>query len=260
MRFCRFIAEGVVHNGVFVDGALRCLDESWSFGDPLQPGPEEIPCGKGSIEFQTPVSPSKIVCVGRNYAAHAEELGNKIPAQPLLFLKAPSSLITEGEAIVLPSPSRRVDHEGELAVVIRRRCTRIATDEDAVASVFGYVCANDVTARDLQKQDVQFTRAKSFDTFCPVGRFIETSPVPPDASVVVRVNGEKRQQGRISDMIFDIPFLIRYISQNMTLEPGDLILTGTPPGVSKLLEGDVCEIEIDGVGGLTNPVSRLEHL
>jgi 2-keto-4-pentenoate hydratase/2-oxohepta-3-ene-1,7-dioic acid hydratase in catechol pathway len=205
-----------------------------------------------------PVTPSKIVCVGRNYLAHAAELGNAVPSEPLLFLKAPSAVIGDGDAIELPNLSERVEHEGELAVVIGRRCRRIAESEDPLAYVLGFTCVNDVTARDLQRKDVQFTRAKSFDTFCPVGPFVLTGLDPSDLLVETRVNGEIRQRGRTSAMVFPVPFLLRYISHVMTLEPGDVIATGTPAGVGPLLDGDTVEVEVEGVGVLRNPVRKLQ--
>jgi 2-keto-4-pentenoate hydratase/2-oxohepta-3-ene-1,7-dioic acid hydratase in catechol pathway len=201
-----------------------------------------------------PVQPSKIVCVGRNYREHAAELGNAMPSEPLLFLKAPSSLVGHGAAIELPSASQRVEHEGELAVVIGRRAWRLSDAENPLDYVLGYTCANDVTARDLQRKDVQFTRAKSFDTFCPVGPYVETELDPLDLQVETRVNGEVRQRGRTSEMAFSVPFLIRYISHVMTLEPGDVISTGTPAGVGPLVEGDEVEVEVEGIGTLRNSV------
>lgn len=199
--------------------------------------------------------PSKIVCVGRNYVEHARELGNDMPEQPLIFLKPPSSIIADGEAIVLPRQSQRVEHEGEIGVVIGRRAKNVSA-EDAMAYVAGYVPLNDVTARDLQRSDGQWTRAKGFDTFCPLG-----STTPADGidhstlEVICTVNGEVRQRGSASQMAFPIPTIIEYISSVMTLEPGDVIATGTPAGVSQLKSGDVVEVEIPGVGKLTSPVS-----
>jgi 2-keto-4-pentenoate hydratase/2-oxohepta-3-ene-1,7-dioic acid hydratase in catechol pathway len=210
------------------------------------------------IRLLPAVTPSKIVCVGRNYQEHAAELGNPMPEEPLLFLKAPSALIGDGDTIALPKASERVEHEGELAVVIGRRCRRIADDEDPLSYVLGYTCANDVTARDLQRKDVQFTRAKSFDTFCPVGPFVVTGLDPLDLRVETRVNGQTRQSGRTSSMAFPVPLLLRYISHVMTLEPGDLISTGTPAGVGPLKDGDIVEVEVEGVGILRNPVSNLQ--
>ena len=198
--------------------------------------------------------PSKIVCVGRNYAEHAAELGNAVPNEPLLFLKAPSALITNGDAIVIPPQSVQVEHEGELAVVISLTCNGLADDADVSPYVLGYTCLNDVTARDIQRKDVQFTRGKSFDTFCPIGPHIETELDVMDISVICRVNGEVKQQGRTSQMVFPVDHLIRYISNMMTLNAGDVIATGTPSGVSKLNPGDVCEVEIEGIGTLSNPI------
>lgn len=198
--------------------------------------------------------PSKIVCVGRNYADHAAELGNTVPTEPLLFLKAPSALIAYGDAIVIPPQSVQVEHEGELAVVISMTCKGLADDADVSPYVLGYTCLNDVTARDIQRKDVQFTRGKSFDTFCPIGPHIETELDVTDISVICRVNGEIKQQGRTSQMVFPVDHLIRYISNMMTLNAGDVIATGTPSGVSKMDPGDVCEVEIEGIGTLSNPI------
>jgi 2-keto-4-pentenoate hydratase/2-oxohepta-3-ene-1,7-dioic acid hydratase in catechol pathway len=196
--------------------------------------------------------PTKIVCVGRNYAAHARELGNDIPERPLLFLKPPSSLIEDGDAIVLPVESRRVEHEAEIGIVIGRR-TRHVSPAEAVQGIAGYVPVNDVTARDLQTLDVQFTRSKGFDTFCPIG-----SPAAHgdwrELEVIGRVNGAVRQHGRAADMIFGIPEIIAYVSRIMTLEAGDIIATGTPAGVGPLVAGDIVEIEVEGVGRISNPV------
>jgi 2-keto-4-pentenoate hydratase/2-oxohepta-3-ene-1,7-dioic acid hydratase in catechol pathway len=199
--------------------------------------------------------PGKIVCVGRNYAAHARELGNVLPERPLLFLKPPSAVIAHGEAIVLPPESRQVEHEAEVGVVIGRRL-RYADETEARAAVSALACVNDVTARDLQKTDGQWTRAKGFDTFCPVGTPV---PVNPDTDlaaleVIGRVNGKVRQHGRTADMAFPIVVLLSYISRVMTLERGDLVATGTPEGVGLLLPGDVVEVEIPGFGRLRNPV------
>ena len=201
--------------------------------------------------------PSKIVCVGRNYLEHARELGNDIPAEPLIFLKPPSSLIDGGESIVLPPQSEQVEFEGEIGVVIGHRLKH-ASEENAIAGIAAIVAVNDVTARDLQRRDGQWTRAKGFDTFCAVGK-----PLVGRASleqlraleVVTRVNGKERQRGRAADMAFSIPFLISYISDIMTLEPGDLIATGTPAGVGKLAPGDIVEVEVPGMSMVSNPVA-----
>jgi 2-keto-4-pentenoate hydratase/2-oxohepta-3-ene-1,7-dioic acid hydratase in catechol pathway len=201
-----------------------------------------------------PVEPTKIVCIGRNYAAHAAELGNEVPKEPLMFLKPPSSLIGSEEAIVLPKYSQRVEHEGELALVMGRRCSHLGDEEDALFYVLGYTCLNDVTARDLQKRDVQFTRAKGFDTFCAVGPHIETELDPKNVLVETHVNGELRQSGSTSLLIYPAAFLVRWISRMMTLMPGDVIATGTPAGVGLLVAGDTVEVSVAGVGVLRNPV------
>src|SRR5689334_24228830 len=206
------------------------------------------------MKILDPIRPSKIVCVGRNYREHAAELGNKMPDEPLLFLKAPSAIISSGDDIVLPNASHQVEHEGELGVVIGRIAHQIASEEDPLSYVRGYTCVNDVTARDLQRKDVQFTRGKSFDTFCPVGPWIETDIDPTNANVTTRLNDEIKQQGNTADMAFPVAFLIRYISEIMTLYPGDLIATGTPAGVSKMKPGDVVEVEVGGIGILRNQV------
>lgn len=206
------------------------------------------------IEIPSDFLPSKIVCVGRNYADHAAELGNEVPKDPLLFLKAPSALIRHGEAIRIPTQSSQVEHEAELGVIIGSDCKDIADDADPFQFVRGYTCLNDVTARDIQRKDVQFTRGKSFDTFCPIGPVIEIGLDVNDIRVTCSVNGEARQDGRTSQMVFPVDFLIRYISRQMTLKAGDLIATGTPAGVSKLNAGDVCEVTIEGIGTLRNPV------
>ena len=195
-----------------------------------------------------PVTPTKILCIGRNYVAHAKELGSDVPAEPLLFLKPPSSILGPDEEIRLPPASARVEHEAELVVVMGRRAKSVAR-EDALGHVFGYTCACDVTARDLQRKDVQFTRAKGFDTFCPVGPFVETDFDHATARIVCRVNGEVRQDGSTSQMIFDVPSLVAYASRVMTLEPGDLLVTGTPEGVGPLVAGDVLEVEIGSADG-----------
>lgn len=206
------------------------------------------------IEIKPDFSPSKIVCVGRNYADHAAELGNEVPKDPLLFLKAPSAVVFDRGEIVKPKLSDQVEHEGELAVVISQTCKDLTNDADVEDYILGYTCLNDVTARDLQRRDGQFARAKSFDTFCPIGPHIETEIDTTNLTVTVRVNGVEKQSGRTSQMVFPVDFLVRYISSMMTLNPGDVIATGTPAGVSKLESGDVCEVEIEGIGTLTNRV------
>jgi 2-keto-4-pentenoate hydratase/2-oxohepta-3-ene-1,7-dioic acid hydratase in catechol pathway len=206
------------------------------------------------VELLPLVRPSKIICVGLNYMDHARELDMKIPEEPILFLKPPSSVIGAGDAIVAPACSQRVDYEAELALVMGK-AARHVSEADAPGHVFGYTCANDVTARDLQKKDGQWTRGKSFDTFCPIGPWIETHVADVNALPLrAVVNGEVRQQGNTADMIFPAMRLVSFISRIMTLLPGDVILTGTPPGVGPLVPGDEVSVEIDQVGFLTNPV------
>ena len=205
--------------------------------------------------MKLPITPSKIIGVGRNYREHAKELGNVAPEkEPLLFLKAPSALIFDGDAIVLPQESARVDYEGELALVVGRKI-KSWPQERWLEALEGVACANDVTARDLQKSDGQFARAKSFDTFCAVGPRIVSGLDPSDLAIETRVNGAVKQSARTSDMVFSPAFLVAYISRMMTLEPGDLILTGTPAGIGPLSAGDTVEVEIEKIGVLKNPVS-----
>jgi 2-keto-4-pentenoate hydratase/2-oxohepta-3-ene-1,7-dioic acid hydratase in catechol pathway len=210
-----------------------------------------------TLTLLAPVTPSKIVCIGRNYRDHAAELGNEPPKEPLLFLKAPSSLLPPGGIIRLPAVSQRVDYEGELGIVIGRSCHKLEPEEDVRPYIRGYVVVNDVTARDLQKTDGQWSRAKGFDTFCPVGPIV-SDQVDPEAGVAVttRLNGTVKQHGSTRDFIFNIATLLRYISAAMTLNPGDLIPTGTPAGVGPMQSGDVVEVEIDALGILRNPVQR----
>jgi 2-keto-4-pentenoate hydratase/2-oxohepta-3-ene-1,7-dioic acid hydratase in catechol pathway len=201
-----------------------------------------------------PVLPSKIVCVGRNYAAHAAEFGHEMPKEPMIFLKPPSSVIGPGESIVLPKYSQRVEHEAELGLVIGKTCSHLKDDEDPLSYLLGYTCVNDVTARDLQKSDVQFTRAKGFDTFCPVGPHLETELDPHNVLVEAHVNGTQKQSDDTSLMAFPVAFLVRWISRMMTLVPGDLVATGTPAGVGPLVAGDTVEVSVAGIGMLRNPV------
>ena len=211
-----------------------------------------------AVRFLPPVNPGKIVGVGRNYRDHAAELNNPVPVEPLIFLKPPSSVIGPEEPILLPAISKRVDHEGELAVIIGRTCSQLS-DRDAIEPyVLGYTCLNDVTARDLQKADVQFTRGKSFDTFCPLGPVIETTLDLAHTRVETYVNGTRRQSGALSEMIFPVDVIIRWISRVMTLLPGDVIATGTPAGVGPLVPGDIVEIAVSGVGTLRNSVAARE--
>jgi len=211
---------------------------------------------EGDLRLLPPCAPTKIVCVGRNYAEHAKELGNEVPAEPLTFLKPPSALLAHGDAIVYPRLSQRVDFEGELGVVIGKRGRRIKS-EQALDHVLGFTVVNDVTARDLQKKDGQWTRGKSFDTFCPVGPWIIPRSEVDLASlrVITRLDGEVKQDGPVTDMIFPVADIIAYVSQFLTLEPGDLIATGTPPGVGPMQIGSVIEVDIAGVGLLRNSVA-----
>ena len=202
------------------------------------------------------VQPSKIVCIGRNYADHAKELGNEVPKAPLIFLKPPSALLPSGGTIVLPPVSKQVEFEGEIGIVIGRRARHVAED-DAGTFIAGFTCVNDVTCRDLQKTDGQWTRAKGFDTFCPVGPKVVALDWRT-LSIVTRVNGADRQRGASSDMIFSIPRLVAHVSAIMTLEPGDLIATGTPAGVGRLAAGDLVEVEVSGIGVLSNHVAAQE--
>ncbi len=255
IRYSPLANLSLIHYGVIDGDAVFPLGSSFPTADLLEKTLDQLRFLKlDEIKLLPCVAPSKIVCVGRNYAAHAKELGNEVPAEPLLFLKAPTSIIGENEPIVIPPQTNQVEHEAELGVVIRRTAKNIRDDENPLDFVFGYTCLNDVTARDLQRKDVQFTRAKSFDTFCPVGNFIETDLDVSDVRVVCKVNGEIKQDGRTSQMVFPVDFLVRYISRQMTLLPCDIIATGTPSGVSKMSAGDVCEVEIEGLGVLSNPL------
>lgn len=210
------------------------------------------------VKLLPPSIPTKIVCVGRNYLDHAKELGNDAPKEPLIFLKPPSAVIAPDEPIQLPRISERVDFEGELGVIIGRRCFHLAATEDVQPFIAGYTCLNDVTARDLQKRDGQWTRAKGFDTFCPFGPLLETAAPARETTIETFVNGVRKQSARLSEMIFPVDVIIRWITQVMTLEPGDLIATGTPAGVGPLVAGDVVEVSIGGIGTLSNPVRGFE--
>jgi 2-keto-4-pentenoate hydratase/2-oxohepta-3-ene-1,7-dioic acid hydratase in catechol pathway len=258
MKICRFISKDspIPRFGVLRDETIEPLLSSDIFQNGFETGD---PINLSEAKLLPPVAPSKIVCIGRNYAEHAKELGNEVPKEPLLFLKAPSSLITDGESIIIPAQSEQVEHEGELAVVIGRIAKNVGGGENPLRYVFGYSCLNDVTARDLQRKDVQFTRAKSFDTFCPISSFIETDFDPSNADVRVRVNNLTKQSGNTNQMVFPIPDLIRYVSLQMTLLPGDIIATGTPSGVSHLNDGDFVEVEIEGLGVLSNPVRKSDN-
>ncbi len=266
MKYCRFELNGSAHYGLVETAAGNNEDEitrlllqapQGSDGD-VEGLPsrrmDRIPLAQASLV--PPVQPSKIVCVGRNYREHAAELGNEVPQEPLLFFKPPSSLLPPGGTILRPKVSARTDYEGELGVVIARRCHRLAESEDVRPYILGYTCVNDFTARDLQNKDGQWTRAKGFDTFCPVGPLVADGLDPwAGVQVETRVNGDVRQSGNTRDFIFPLDAIIRYISQIMTLEPGDLISTGTPQGVGPVVAGDALEVSIEGIGQLRNPVA-----
>jgi 2-keto-4-pentenoate hydratase/2-oxohepta-3-ene-1,7-dioic acid hydratase in catechol pathway len=229
---------------------LQVPPDSWDLGDPAE----------RPASLLAPVFPgAKILGIGRNYKEHVRELSNPMPAEPVLFLKAPSSLIGPGEAVVLPPESQRVEFEGEIAVVLRERLRRGATPEAARRAVLGVVPACDVTARDIQRKDPTFARGKSFDTFCPVGPAVSIGADLEDLEVITRIDGEERQRGHARDMTWGIVDLLLYASRMMTLEPGDLILTGTPAGVGPLTPGNLLEVEIPGIGVLANPVKALEE-
>ncbi len=255
MKFARINHQSLSNPSLAViEGEFAYALAEGNWFDNFQPSTRSEAIPFAEITLLAPVAPSKIVCVGRNYQEHAAELGNKMPDEPLLFLKAPSAIIGHGDEIQLPLDSKQVEHEGELGVVIGRRASSLSDQDEALDYVLGYTCVNDVTARDLQRKDVQFTRGKSFDTFCPVGPWIVGKLDPGNTEVTTRVNGEPRQSGNTRDMAFSVPFLIRYISRFMTLYPGDLIATGTPAGVSRLAPGDEVEVEVEGIGVLQNKV------
>ncbi|MEW6579234.1 MAG: fumarylacetoacetate hydrolase family protein [Chloroflexota bacterium] len=241
---------GLIVNGIVYTLAGPAQTDLFGGGD-LAPGERAGPVD--AIPLLPPVAPSKIVCIGRNYAAHAAEHGAAVPDEPMLFLKPPSALIEHGGEIVLPPGVGRVDHEAELAVIIGRRAARVRR-EDALDYVFGYTCANDVSARECQKKDGQWGRAKGFDTFCPLGPWIVTGLDPSDLAIACHVNGEPRQSARTSDMVFDVAALVSFVSGVMTLLPGDVLLTGTPSSVSPLAGGDTVEVTIEGIGTLRNTV------
>ena len=252
MLLCRFGPEGLLAAGPSL-ADLRVL-----FSDPFETPLAQWQFGRAvDLEqgeaLRAPLVPGKIVCVGRNYRDHAAELGNPLPTEPLLFLKAPSSVAGPGTAIVLPPESARVDFEGEIALVVKHRLRRVGAAE-ALAGILGVTCANDVSARDLQKRDGSFSGAKSFDTFCPLGPAILVGARLESLEVRTRVNGTERQHGRVGEMVFGFAELLSYASCRMTLEPGDLFLTGTPAGVGPLADGDWVEVEIPGIPVLANPV------
>jgi 2-keto-4-pentenoate hydratase/2-oxohepta-3-ene-1,7-dioic acid hydratase in catechol pathway len=264
MRYCRFHFNGQPQYGLVEsvgghDAIVRLLltapeDADGDMESLRTRRIEPIPLAEAAL--LAPVRPTKIVCVGRNYREHAAELGNEVPKEPLLFFKPPSSLLAPGGVVRRPKISDRVDFEGELAVVIGKTCFQPSADADIRQYILGYTCVNDVTARDLQKKDGQWTRAKGFDTFCPSGPLV-TDEVDPWAGVNVetRVNGEIRQQGNTRDLIFPLDVVIRHIAQAMTLYPGDLVPTGTPSGVGPVVAGDVMEVTVEGIGTLKNSVA-----
>ena len=263
MKYCRFQAQGHAQFGLVetiggqeqITRILLTAPEATGgdMEDLATRRMEHIPLTEATL--LAPVHPGKIVCVGRNYREHAAELGNEVPSEPLLFFKPPSSLLDPGSSIRRPKLSQRTDYEGELGVLIARTCYKLREDEDVRRYILGYTCVNDFTARDLQNKDGQWTRAKGFDTFCPVGPLV-CDEIDPWAGVSVqtRVNGQLRQDGNTRDFIFPLDVVMRYISQVMTLNPGDLIATGTPKGVGPVVARDVVEVSIDGIGILRNPV------
>jgi 2-keto-4-pentenoate hydratase/2-oxohepta-3-ene-1,7-dioic acid hydratase in catechol pathway len=263
MKYCRFQLNGQAHYGLVesVAGVEQITRLLLRPPEDASEGLEDLPTKRmdylalAEAALLAPVHPSKIVCVGRNYRDHAAELGNEVPAEPLIFFKPPSSLLAPGGLVRRPDISGRVDYEGELGVVIAKECYQLRPTEDVRPYILGYTCVNDVTARDLQSKDGQWTRAKGFDTFCPVGPLV-TDEIDPWAGIGVetRVNGTVRQQGNTRDFIFPLDVVIRFISQVMTLVPGDLIPTGTPKGVGPVQAGETMEVIVEGVGALRNPV------
>jgi 2-keto-4-pentenoate hydratase/2-oxohepta-3-ene-1,7-dioic acid hydratase in catechol pathway len=254
LRYARVLLKGKsTYLAVPAAGPAQVLgDAPWAGGTATG---HEVPATElARLPLLCPVQPSKIIGIGRNYKKHAEELAHEVPAEPLMFFKPPSSLLDPGGLVQLPPESTRVDYEGELVVVIGRRARRVSVDQ-ARQAVFGYSIACDVTARDLQNKDKQWTRAKGFDTFCPIGPYVVAHPDPAALGVQLTVNGAVRQNGKVRDMIFDVPTLIAYASQSMTLEPGDVILTGTPEGVGPLSDGDAVTVRIDPLGELAFRVS-----
>ncbi len=250
MRTCRYRHEGAERYGQIDGDLVRPLSAApWAGGLPAG-----SPVPLAGVQLLAPVEPSKIVCVGRNYEAHARELGNEVPKAPLIFLKPPTAVIGPQDPIRCPAASQEVHHEAELALVIGRTLTG-ATPVEARMGVFGFTCVNDVTARDVQREEKHFTRSKSFDTFCPVGPVVETALDPLDVPVVCRVTGAERQRGSTRDMVVDPYALVAFISGVMTLLPGDLVSTGTPEGVGPIRRGDWVEVEVGGIGVLRNPVT-----
>ncbi len=259
MRIARF-TQGSDPRYALVEGEGDAAELVVISGDPIympvQPTGERVPLDDDGVRLLAPVIPrSKVVAVARNYVAHAEELGNEVPERPLLFFKPNTSVVGPDDPVVLPDWSDRVEHEGELAVVIGK-VTKDVSPEAALAHVFGFTCANDVTARDVQRAESQWARAKGFDTSCPIGPWIVPGLDVDDLEVSVRVNGELRQHGSTAQMVFDIAYLVSYASEAFTLLPGDVILTGTPAGVGPMVHRDIVEVEVEGIGTLRNPVLR----
>jgi 2-keto-4-pentenoate hydratase/2-oxohepta-3-ene-1,7-dioic acid hydratase in catechol pathway len=250
MRFVRFLVQGRAAYGILDNDEIAELDSAgYNALAPVRARHQAA-----AVNLLAPCAPTKIVAVGLNYRDHARELGMQVPESPILFLKPPTSVVGPGQAIVRPAMSGQVDYEAELGIVIRDRISGISPAESR-GHILGYTCANDVTARDLQKKDGQWTRAKSFDTFCPVGPWIETDLDPADLLVESYLNGERRQSSRTSQFIFSVEHLVSFISQVMTLEPGDLIITGTPAGIGPMQAGDEVEVKIEGIGSLVNKVT-----
>ncbi|MBU1002043.1 MAG: fumarylacetoacetate hydrolase family protein [Proteobacteria bacterium] len=245
MRIIRVAYNNFSFYAQLLDGEALCLDRSKGLTKPLP---------LSEVRILPLAVPSKIVCLGLNYRSHAKEMGRELPTEPLIFLKPPTAVISHGQPIVIPPMSEQVDYEGELAVIIGRQCKNVPAGELAPC-IFGFACANDVTARDLQRKDGLFTRAKGFDTFAPIGPWIETDvPNPDNLQIRTLVNGQVRQDGNTSDMVFSVTQAISFISRIMTLMPGDVVLTGTPAGIGELKAGDEVTVEIETVGLLTNSV------
>jgi 2-keto-4-pentenoate hydratase/2-oxohepta-3-ene-1,7-dioic acid hydratase in catechol pathway len=250
MKFVKYDENGFTSYGVLEGNEIIKIEGS-IFGE-YQITDQRISLEKAKL--LAPLTPGKIVAIGLNYKKHAEEVNKPLPEEPMMFLVSPTAVIGPGDSIRLVNPENKTDHEGELAIVIGKKVTEV-TPQDALNYVFGYTCCNDISDRPLQKKDGQFTRAKSFFTYKPLGPVIATDINPDEAPIRVRVNGEVRQDSNTSDMIFNTAQIISFVSQVMTLEPGDVIITGTPSGVSPLKEGDIVEVEIEGIGSLTNPVA-----
>jgi 2-keto-4-pentenoate hydratase/2-oxohepta-3-ene-1,7-dioic acid hydratase in catechol pathway len=251
VRLLRFRYGDRIAHGVIETGSEEIKVLAGTFFENPAPTGESVPLD--DVRVLAPVLPSKLVCVGKNYAAHAAEFDMEVPEEPLLFLKPSTAVIGPDDAIQLLPISPRIDYEGELAVVIGRLARHVRA-EDAGRFILGFTCANDVTLRSLQKMDDQWTRAKGFDGSCPLGPWISTDVDPTDVDVETRLNGDVVQHGTSADMVFGVATLIEYITTFMTLLPGDVLLTGTPEGVGKIVDGDVVEIDIEGVGVLRNPV------